>query len=377
MSSGIDSCSSKSGTCAFCGEHLSNTSSPIPATYDAPSDEGRGTFSKLKPLRWRFLTNKAPRTKFMCSACAEKRQKPQVIDQRPLNLDSSWSSSFETPQQREERNYKHRTVSDQALRLEHLHEPRDSKAQQQKREKLQAEQRRRLESQRRAQEQPRAEGRRRGSSQTQHGVLQPFTNHCMSRESIPRHRAAEIKARTSVPKQRASVESTTRPRKSSSGRSEPRGSEKKGQRLSSTADILGMSRSLELPPNYFGMSSSSPKFCAASAPEDSPLDWRQLEMQLPQALPRKQNETEEERQRRRSASYAHMLLRMRRHYDAVQVTNGHPATAPPRRIRPERRASVRNVKGALVKEDLIKEDDPTNASFAIDLDYLGAYKDAR
>ncbi|KAE9288656.1 hypothetical protein PF008_g26082 [Phytophthora fragariae] len=74
-----------------------------------------------------------------------------------------------------------------------------------------------------------------------------------------------------------------------------------------------------------------------------------------------------------------MLLRMRRHYDAVQVngTNGHPATAPPRRIRPERRASVRNVKGALVKEDLIKEDDPTNASFAIDLDYLGAYKDAR
>ncbi|KAE9071888.1 hypothetical protein PF007_g26383 [Phytophthora fragariae] len=185
MSSGIDSCSSKSGTCAFCGEHLSNTSSPIPVTYDAPSDEGRGTFSKLKPLRWRFLTNKAPRTKFMCSACAEKRQKPQVIDQRPLNLDSSWSSSFETPQQREERNYKHRTVSDQALRLEHLHEPRDSKAQQQKREKLQAEQRRRLESQRRAQEQPRAEGRRRGSSQTQHGVLQPFTNHCMSRKSIP------------------------------------------------------------------------------------------------------------------------------------------------------------------------------------------------
>lgn len=102
-------------------------------------------------------------------------------------------------------------------------------------------------------------------------------------------------------------------------------------------------------------------------------------MQLPQALPRKQNETEEERQRRRSASYAHMLLRMRRHYDAVQVngTNGHPATAPPRRIRAERRASVRNVKGALVKEDLTKEDDPANASFAIDLDYLGAYKDAR
>ncbi|KAE8973384.1 hypothetical protein PF011_g25278 [Phytophthora fragariae] len=328
MSSGIDSCSSKSGTCAFCGEHLSNTSSPIPVTYDAPSDEGRGTFSKLKPLRWRFLTNKAPRTKFMCSACAEKRQKPQVIDQRPLNLDSSWSSSFETPQQREERNYKHRTVSDQALRLEHLHEPRDSKAQQQKREKLQAEQRRRLE--------------------TLHEPLHV-------QEVDPNHRAAEIKARTSVPKQQASVESTTRPRKSSSGRSEPRGSEKKGQRLSSTADILGMSRSLELPPNYFGMSSSSPN----AAPE-AERDRRR-------------------RQRRRSASYAHMLLRMRRHYDAVQVngTNGHPATAPPRRIRPERRASVRNVKGALVKEDLIKEDDPTNASFAIDLDYLGAYKDAR
>ncbi|POM77212.1 Hypothetical protein PHPALM_5437 [Phytophthora palmivora] len=90
--------------------------------------------------------------------------------------------------------------------------------------------------------------------------------------------------------------------------------------------------------------------------------------------PRKANETEEERQRRRSASYAHMLLRMRRHYDAVQVngTHGHPATAPPRRIRAERAKSVavRNV----------KEDDPVKDNldnFTLDLDYLREYKDAR
>ncbi|EGZ10699.1 hypothetical protein PHYSODRAFT_317810 [Phytophthora sojae] len=369
-----DSCSSKSGRCAFCGEQLSNSSAPIPVAYGAPSDEGRGTFSKLKPLRWRFLSNKAPRTKFMCGKCAEKRQKPQVIEQPPFSLDSSWSSGTQ--------------ISDQALRLDHLREPRDNKAQHQKREKLQEEQRRRHESQRRTHEPSIPEGRRRGSSQ---GVLQPIGNHRNSRESMSRQRqasAADIKPRTSVPKQhqRASVESATRPRRSSSGRSEPRGSEKKGQRLSSTADILGMSRSLEMPPNYFEMSSKSPKFCAASAPEgDSPMDWKQLEIQLPQVQPRKQNETEEERQRRRGASYAHMLLQMRRHYDAVQVNgaNGyHPATAPPRRIRAERRAqsvAVRNVKDGLVMADLTKEEeDPVDSTQrAIDLDYLRAFKDAR
>ncbi|KAK1946655.1 hypothetical protein P3T76_002207 [Phytophthora citrophthora] len=176
-------------------------------------------------------------------------------------------------------------------------------------------------------------------------------------------------------RQRGSVETPTRPRKSSNSPSEPRGSEKKGQRLSSTADILGMSQSLELPSNYFDMSSSSPTFTAASAPEHDPLDLKQLEMQMPPVEEHKKNETEEERQRRRSASYAHMLLRMRRHYDAVQVngTYSHPTTAPPRRIRAERRAKSVAVRSA--KEEEAVKIDPANV--AIDLDYLRAYKNAR
>ncbi|KAG6965718.1 hypothetical protein JG688_00007065, partial [Phytophthora aleatoria] len=120
------------------------------------------------------------------------------------------------------------------------------------------------------------------------------------------------------------------------------------------------------------MSSSSPTF---SAPEHDSVDWRQIEMQLPPTEARKKNETEEERQRRRSASYAHMLVRMRRHYDTVQVngTHGPPVTAPPRRIRAERRA--KSVAVHSVKEDEPVKMDP--ADFAVDLDYLRAYKDAR
>ncbi|ETO60283.1 hypothetical protein F444_21494 [Phytophthora nicotianae P1976] len=369
-----NSCNPKSGNCAFCGESLSNTSTPIPIAYGAPAEEGRGTFTKLKPLRWRFLTNKAPRTKYMCSSCAEKRQVPQKSEQ-PVSLDSSWDG-IPKP-------------SGQALRLEHL-EPHEAVRQQrksqrhaqEKREKLHERHTERRENRKSTREPVSSNGRRRRSSQASEdparrtsGVLQPFANHRVSRESIIRNRPAstvEIRTRTSVTKQRASVETPTRPRKSSSGQSELRGSEKKGQRLSSTADILGMSRSLELPPNYFDMSSSSPTF---SAPEHDPVDWRQIETQLPAAEPRKKNETEEERQRRRSASYAHMLLRMRRHYDTVQVngTHGHPATAPPRRIRAERRA--KSVAVQSVQEDEPAKVDPDN--FAIDLDYLRAYKDAR
>ncbi|KAG2787880.1 hypothetical protein PC129_g11752 [Phytophthora cactorum] len=371
-----NSCSSKSGHCAFCGESLSNTPSPIPIAYGAPPEEGRGTFTKLKPLRWRFLTNKAPRTKYMCSACAEKRQVPQKTEQ-PVSLDSSWDGS-----------QKH---SEPALRLEHL-ESHDAVRQQRKSQRMQSEKREKLqeryperrENRRSTREPLSSNSRRRGSSQTseaQHdsarrsSVLQPFANHRKSRESIIRNRPAstvEIRTRTSVTNQRASVETLTRPRKSSTGQSEPRGSEKKDQRLSSTADILGMSRSLELPPNYFAMSSSSPTF---SAPEHDSVDWRQIEMQLPPTEARKKNETEEERQRRRSASYAHMLVRMRRHYDTVQVngTHGPPVTAPPRRIRAERRAKF-------VAVHSVKEDEPVKmdpADFAVDLDYLRAYKDAR
>lgn len=340
----------------------------------------------------------------MCTACAEKRLVPQKNDQQLVSLDSSWShrvinsdtSTVHKPRQLEERNSKHQ---EQALKLEHLEshdkvrqqrrsqdKQQNTQMQPEKREKLQEQQPRRRESQRNTREQSRSGGRRRRSTQTsatqqesarRSSVLQPFANHRVSRESMMRKRPAstvEIRTRTSVTKQRASVETPTRPRKLSSGQSEPRGSEKKGQRLSSTADILGMSRSLELPPNYFDMSSSSPMdtFSGTSTPEQDPLEWRQMETQLPQVELRKKSETEEEQQRRRSASYAHMLLRMRRHYDAVQVdgSHAHPATAPPRRVRAERRAqsvAVRSVK--------VDQDSPTN--LAIDLDYLRAYKDAR
>jgi hypothetical protein len=87
----------------------------------------------------------------------------------------------------------------------------------------------------------------------------------------------------------------------------------------------------------------------------------------------RENETEEERQRRRTASYAQMLVRMRRHYDAVQVNGTHaaPTTAPPRRVRAERRA--KSVAHRNFKADAAM-DNP--ATFAIDLDYLRAYKDA-
>ncbi|KAG7382557.1 hypothetical protein PHYPSEUDO_004756 [Phytophthora pseudosyringae] len=396
--SGSNSCGSKAGHCAFCGESLSSTPNPIPVAYGAPSPEGgRGTFTKLKPLRWRFLTNRAPRTKYLCLACAEKRQAPQKAAQQTVNLDSSWDG-VQKPRQRDESSSKHHQRSDEALKLEHL-EPQDTARQQrksqkrtqpQKREKL-PERPQRRENRRSTREPVSSKGRRRASSQpadaqqdaarTSSGVLQPFANHRMSRESMMRNRpasTAEIRPRTSAnaKQQRASVETPTRARKPSTGQSEPRGSEKKPQRLSSTADILGMSRSLELPPNYFDMSSSSPTFSPASGPEHDALDWRHpMEMQLPQAEPRKKHESEEERQRRRSASYAHMLQRMRRHYDAVHVNGAHfhPATAPPRRVRAERRAksvAVRNV-----TQDPMRLDNP--GDFAIDLDYLRAYKDAR
>ncbi|KAF1787252.1 hypothetical protein GQ600_5735 [Phytophthora cactorum] len=312
-----NSCSSKSGHCAFCGE------------------EGRGTFTKLKPLRWRFLTNKAPRTKYMCSACAEKRQVPQKTEQ-PVSLDSSWDGS-----------QKH---SEPALRLEHL-ESHDAVRQQRKSQRMQSEKREKLQERYPERRENRRSTREPLSSNVEDEDRHKRRRHnttLPSRESIIRNRPAstvEIRTRTSVTNQRASVETLTRPRKSSTGQSEPRGSEKKDQRLTAT--------------NYFAMSSSSPTF---SAPEHDSVDWRQIEMQLPPTEARKKNETEEERQRRRSASYAHMLVRMRRHYDTVQVNGTHGPPLLP------------------TAKDSVKEDEPVKmdpADFAVDLDYLRAYKDAR
>ncbi|KAF1788915.1 hypothetical protein GQ600_747 [Phytophthora cactorum] len=343
-----NSCSSKSGHCAFCGEP-GNTPSPIPIAYGAAPEEGRGTFTKLKPLRWRFLTNKAPRTKYMCSACAEKRQVPQKTEQ-PVSLDSSWDGS-----------QKH---SEPALRLEHL-ESHDAVRQQRKSQRMQSEKIEKLqeryperrENRRSTREPLSSNGRRRGSSQTseaQHdsarrsSVLQPFANHRKSRESIIRNRPAstvEIRTRTSVTNQRASVDTPTRPRKSSTGQSEPRGSEKGpavefDSRYPRNVPVAGAATQLlrhELFVAYIFCTGA--RFCRLETDRDAVTPNRG----------RKKNETEEERQRRRSASYATCWIRAERRAKSVAVHS--------------------------VKEDEPVKMDP--ADFAVDLDYLRAYKDAR
>ncbi|CAH0482782.1 unnamed protein product [Peronospora belbahrii] len=414
---------SKSGRCTFCGENLTNTPIPISAESSASWEEDQGTFTKLKPLHWRFLTNKCPRTKFMCTACAEKRQVPQQAETtNPLwphdvsNLDRV--PNVHKPHQWEERESKYPKLSTQQMRLQHLaldkarqelpsqNIPRVNrmKLREQQPEHDDDQRNMRIQPDRRGNQkdmgkQPTSDGRKHRSSQTlvpqqeparRCSLKQPYAKYCASRESVMQNypsKSIENETRTSATKHRTSVETPTRPRKSNSGQLEPCELEKKGHRLSSTADILGMSRLLELPPNYFGMSSTSPEFCAMRSPEEDEedaLDCRRMKPSRPPeprqnrsrataTVPpeehRKQDETEEERKRRRSASYARMLLRMRRHYDEVQMngSQSHPATAPPRRIRPKQRsksAAVRNVK-----------DEP--ASVTIDLDYLRAYKDAR
>ncbi|GMF12963.1 unnamed protein product [Phytophthora lilii] len=340
-------------------------------------------------------------TKFMCKACAEKRKSPVVQDQQPQSLDSSWpegvrsANSLQKLQQREDRNSRlhNNQPSDQALKLEHLHEP-DSSEQRQKRKQLH-ENCKRQKSQDKAYEQPRVEGRRRGSSQTSsdgtrsssNSVLHPFANHRMSRESVIRERrpssSIDIRTRAATMDPRASVETPIRPRKSSNGKSEPRKSEKKDsrrsrvdQRLSSTADILGMSRSLELPSNYFDMSSASPTFSATSAPENDPLDWKQMETVLPKwSLGRRTRP-------KRSASDAAALPKS----VAVRSTKDNLVKE---NLVMDDLVKEDLVKEDLVKEDLVKEDlvkddpvkdnpvkhDPVNgnpATFAIDLGYLRA-----
>ena len=182
-----------------------------------------------------------------------------------------------------------------------------------------------------------------------------------------------VRAPSAVAQRRATIEGATCwPRKVSSGQStDPLRESEKKKRLSSTAEILGMSRSINLPPNYFEMSSSSPKTYAA-APQD-PLDEDGVDLHVPQVDLPKPCENEEERHRRRSASYAHMLLRMRLHYNTVQVNGkaARPASAPPRRIRSERTPSVAR---CTVKSDTITR---VSTNFVIDIGYLRAYKDAR
>ncbi|KAF1774814.1 hypothetical protein GQ600_2402 [Phytophthora cactorum] len=300
-----NSCSSKSGHCAFCGESL--VTRPRRSHCVWCSTRGRsGNFTKLKPLRWRFLTNKAPRTKYMCSACARSVQVPQKTEQ-PVSLDSSWDGS-----------QKH---SEPALRLEHL-ESHDAVRQQRKSQRMQSEKIEKLqeryperrENRRSTREPLSSNGRRRGSSQTseaQHdsarrsSVLQPFANHRKSRESIIRNRPAstvEIRTRTSVTNQRASVES--------------------------------------------------------DATEKRPV----------RRTKRKKNASDAKRVVRPHAG-AHETSNNR----AGEWNPRSPVTAPPRRIRAERRA--KSVAVHSVKEDEPVKMDP--ADFAVDLDYLRAYKDAR
>ncbi|CAH0485922.1 unnamed protein product [Peronospora farinosa] len=370
----------------------------------------------------------------MCTTCAGKRQVPQQT-KRP----ESWPREgrdpdrehVRKPHQREEKVCNQPRSSGRATRVEHM-EPEEKARHQRRIQNLSQNAQgqrltirelpsKRCDSRKDTHEPLTRDDRRRRSTQTTESqqeaarrcsLQQQNTIYRVSKESVMPNRSVSTNKIETQPYW-TSAGTSSRKSNSSGGQSEPRRSEEKSQRLSTTADILGMSRALELPPNYFDMSSSSQTFSAMRSPEQDALDCRQklrssteqdaldcrqkpsssteqdaldcrqkpssstetrqsrrrTTTALPQLELQKQDETEEERERRRSASYARMLLRMQRHYDAVQVNGNQacPTTAPPRRIRTKRQG-----KSAVVRD---VKDDPTK--FAIDLDYLSAYKDAR
>uniref|UniRef100_A0AAV1UNN1 Stc1 domain-containing protein n=1 Tax=Peronospora matthiolae TaxID=2874970 RepID=A0AAV1UNN1_9STRA len=433
--------SSTSARCAFCGANVSNASARILVAFAAPSENHQETScAAIKPLKWRFLSNKGPCTKLMCLACAQKRKVNLKADyqhhQVPVTVES-WdpegarnidrlpkalprdevktatghkAMKVEIREPWHQPQHRHHCVLQSTPVQLHRHEKHD-----------QALRRERIHSQQNMCEQSTINGRRRRATHVsdfqlegsrQGSALQSFANDRAARKSMTQtwpsspvevrshpsdtHRRTSVESVTSRPRKsmtqpwlsspvpernlasvtqrRASVESATpRLRKSSSGPSGPLKADKKGRRLNSTADILGMSQSLDLPPNYFEMSSSSPKVYADKLTDKDPLDWVRVDLDDPQMELPKQREGDEERHRRQSASYAHMLLRMRLHYNTVQANGRHarPASAPPRRIRSER---VQSVAVRHVRSDTITR---ASANFAIDLGYLHAYKDAR
>uniref|UniRef100_M4B5Z5 Uncharacterized protein n=1 Tax=Hyaloperonospora arabidopsidis (strain Emoy2) TaxID=559515 RepID=M4B5Z5_HYAAE len=407
----------------------------------APTENHQGTSCpEVKPLKWRFLTDKGPCTKLMCLACAQKRKVNLKVDhqhhQVPVTVES-WNPegarNIDRLPKALPRNEVNFATVHKAMKVEirePCHQPQhrhhcvleSTPVQLNKHEKHhQAQRRERIHSQQNICEQPTNNGRRRRATHTsdfqlegsrQASALQSFANDRVARKSMTQtwpsspvevrshpsntHRRTSVESVTSRPRKsmtqtwpsspvpernstsvtqrRASIESTTpRLRKSSSGPPEPLKAEKKGWRLNSTADILGMSQSLDIPPNYFEMSPSSPKLYADKLTDKDPLDRVRVDLDVPQMELEKQREGDEERHRRQSASYAHMLLRMRLHYNTVQANgrHAHPASAPPRRIRSER---VQSVAVRNVRSDTITR---ASANFAIDLGYLHAYKDAR
>ncbi|KAI9918630.1 hypothetical protein PsorP6_011860 [Peronosclerospora sorghi] len=365
MSHGDASC-----RCAFCGETLSPSRARIPVVFGAPEPV---TASRVKPLRWRFLTNKAPCPKLMCKACVLKRQGPSKRERAaaPVTLDTSLyhchgggvPPSHETRARRGE----------PSRRLEHL----DARARRrQSMPRLGAAERDKLHDQAwghrveatRDHDHVRDDGRRRSSTQPQdsdarwsHHVLHPFANHRVSKEAVERHRASSVFHCT-----------TTR-----GTPHEPWGDVEKQDdpRLSSTPESFGRSPpSLAVPPQYVDDRASTWK----PAPDRTAIHDEAAAVRAPASHdkehPTHQHESHHERHERRDVLYANMMLRMRHHYDTVQ---GHgtaktlPATVPPRRIHVDRIKSVRT-------RDARTEPERGRAAKAtLDLDYLRVYKDAR
>ncbi|CAH0485732.1 unnamed protein product [Peronospora farinosa] len=342
----------------------------------------------------------------MCTTCAGKRQREEKVCNQPRSSGRATRVEHMEPEEkaRHQRRIQNLSQNAQGQRLTIRELPsKRCDSRKDTHEPLTRDDRRRRSTQTTESQQ---EAARRCSLQQQNTIYR------VSKESVMPNRSVSTNKIETQPYW-TSAGTSSRKSNSSGGQSEPRRSEEKSQRLSTTADILGMSRALELPPNYFDMSSSSQTFSAMRSPEQDALDCRQklrssteqdaldcrqkpsssteqdaldcrqkpssstetrqsrrrTTTALPQLELQKQDETEEERERRRSASYARMLLRMQRHYDAVQVNGNQacPTTAPPRRIR-----TTRQGKSTVVRD---VKDDPTK--FAIDLDYLSAYKDAR
>ncbi|CEG40170.1 uncharacterized protein PHALS_10382 [Plasmopara halstedii] len=282
--------------CAFCGDSLKNTL--VTVVFNAPSE----SVPKLIPLRWRFLSNKAPLPKYICVACKEKRLVSQKCEQS-VGLDIAWDEAHAPSE-----------PSDKAIKLEHLERHDQNRQQRQNKQKQHQEQ----------------------------VVVKLLANQCSSFENVPLQKQAI------------------------DGQLKSRLSDQINDRLSSTAEFLETQQLLELPYNNCSVKRAS-TMTLSGAEKIRHVD-------IPQAESQQNERSDKERQRQRSVSHAQMLQRMRQHYTTVRVngTSGYCATAPPRRIRHERRNM--SIASCNHEEEPIKTD---TTDVAIDLAYLRVYKDAR
>ncbi|TDH66123.1 uncharacterized protein CCR75_001500 [Bremia lactucae] len=297
------------------------------------------------PLRWQLLTNHASSTQHICVACKEKRHEPQKHE-KPENPDISWDRATNVCY--------HATHLDDALKLEHLV---SSVGQQQ--------------HQSHYDQQP---TRKELAKRMKHQELCRLYRHSTRESVVAKGRRRESSHALNLQQDFQKLTKAT-----INGKQQNKSIDKKKAKLRQSTthdtvsgfrgpDILEMKRPLPMPFPSLETTVSSPTCLAQNAsnrwqhPQGTHMDLHH-DMEV---------ESNEDHQRRRSTSYAHMLLRMRRHYRAVQTNGSHElsATVPPRRIRPERRvdhsSSLPNM--ATAKE---------STDGAIDLSYLRAYKDLR